>query len=166
MGNAITNIKVTDKPILMSNIRTSAFLETICLGGADIATENYQKELMIWIAQHDWRIRGLGCEGFDICEIIWDKQIFDKQKKFILRVIDSTINKVNWNLLSYIPKEEWLFGKLSDFRIMVNNFNREHIELDKEEKLFDFDDKVQLYEKCEKHKIYKHYEGCIICNNE
>ena len=166
MVNVITSIKVNNQTILMSNLNTSHFLKTICLGGADIAIENYQKDLMIWFAQHDWNIRGLGCEGFDVCEIIWDKQRFNEQKKFILKVIDSTIDKTNWDLLHYTPPEEWLFGKLSDFRIMINNFNEEHIEPDEEEELFAFDDKVRLYEKCDKHKVYKHWYGCIICDDQ
>jgi hypothetical protein len=166
MANIFTNEKVNDKTILMSNGSTSVFLETLCLAGADIAIENYQKDLMIWFAQHDWTIRGMGAEGFDICDIIWDKQLFEQQKRFINQVIDLTQNKTNWNLLPYTPDEERLLMNLSEFREMINDFNIGHIDLEQEEKLIDFDDKVQLYEQCSKHRAFKHWHGCIICNND
>ncbi len=73
MGNIITNSKFNNKIIQMSNGLTSVFIETICLAGSDIAIENYQKDLMIWFAQRDWILLGMGLEGFDISEIIWHK---------------------------------------------------------------------------------------------
>jgi len=41
MGNIITNEKINDRAILMSNGLTSVFIETICLAGSDIASEKY-----------------------------------------------------------------------------------------------------------------------------
>lgn len=167
MANIFTNKKVNDEVIQMSNGLTSVFIETFCLGGADLATENFQRDLMIWFGQRDWAIMGMGVEGFDISEIIWNNEEFDNQKKFILDVIDSVSKKKNWEKLSYNPNEDFLFGRLDVFRRMIHSFKIEMIEQDDwEYGIFDFDGEIDKYDKCEKHNIYKHWNGCVICNNE
>lgn len=164
MGNIITNSKFNNKIIQMSNGLTSVFIETICLAGSDIAIENYQKDLMIWFSQRDWILLGMGLEGFDISEIIWHKNQFEQQKDFIIKVIDFAINKTNWDLLSYNP-HEMIFTVLKDFKQMIIDFNIDFIDEKSEINLFDFDGFVKKYDKCEKHKIYLHCQGCVICNS-
>jgi len=88
MGTEITNTAVDDETIAMSNGLTSVFLDTLCLAGCDIAFKPYQKDLMLWFAQRDWTLTGMGFEGFDISQIIWDAAIFEEQKKFILETVD------------------------------------------------------------------------------
>ena len=164
MGNIITNEKINDRAILMSNGLTSVLIDTICLAGSDIALEKYQQDIMIWFSQRDWMILGMGFEGFDIGEIIWDKENFYAQQKFILKVIDLATEKTNWDLLNYNPGE-MIFATLTDFRQMIHDFKIEHIETENEISIFDFDGIINRYDKCGKHRIYKHYAGCVICNN-
>lgn len=64
MATIISNLTDSDKIIQMSNITTSAFLENICISGCEIAHQNYKKDLMIWFAQRDWNLIGIGMEGF------------------------------------------------------------------------------------------------------
>lgn len=150
----------------MSNGLTSVFIETMCLAGSEIAQENYQKDLMIWFGQHDWVIMGMGTEGFDISEIIWDGEKFDEQRQFMLDVIHRAQEKTNWNLLGYEPNEKMTISTLSDFKDMVSSFTINHVEENETEDIFEFDGEINKYDKCSKHNIYKHYQGCVICNNE
>lgn len=165
MGNRITNKHGNGRDFHVSNGLTSVFIETLCLAGADIANENYQKDIMIWLAQRDWIILGAGFEGFDIAEINWSKELFEQQKEFILKVIDLALKKKNWELLDYTP-HEMVFTTLSEFRDMVLSFQKENIALDEQIGVFDFDGDIDRYEKCIKHKVYKHFQGCVVCNNE
>jgi hypothetical protein len=48
MANSITNTQLTQKYIQMSNGLTSVFFETFCLAGASMATQKYEKDLLIW----------------------------------------------------------------------------------------------------------------------
>lgn len=167
MANIFTNKKVDNEIIQMSNGLTSVFIETFCLAGRDLATEDYQKDLMIWFAQWDWTIMGMGLEGFDISEIIWNKEMFDNQTKFILAVIDSVIKKKNWQHLSYKPNEDFLFRKLGIFKEMILSYKKEMIEPgDWEYGIYDFEGDFEKYGRCEKHHIYLHWNGCVICNSE
>jgi hypothetical protein len=152
----------------MSNGMTSVFIETCCLAGAEIAEEDYQKDLMIWFGQRDWVILGMGVEGFDIAEINWNNVDFDNQKKFILRVLESVSEKLNWGYLSYEPNTTFLFEKLDEFKAMIIAFTKEHVKDDDSERVgvFEFEGAIEKYDRCDKHKIYKHWQGCVICNNE
>ncbi|HEY1166994.1 MAG TPA: hypothetical protein VGE90_17585, partial [Chitinophaga sp.] len=130
----------------MSNGLSSVFIETICLAGSDIAVEEYQQDIMIWFSQRDWMILGMGFEGFDIVEIIWDKENFHAQQKFILKVIDLAIEKTNWDLLNYTPGE-MIFATLTDFKHMIHDFYIECIGTENAIPVFDFDGTINRYDK-------------------
>jgi len=164
MGNIITNQKVDDECLQMSNGVTTVFIHTFCLAGCDIADQSYKKDILIWFGQRDYRITGMGFEGFDISEIIWDKTYFEEQKTFILEVIDRVFEKTNWDLLNYSPREDWLFESMHQFKSMIQKFNAQNIDSDCQIKIYDFKNKVKKYEVCKRHKVYKHAEGCVICN--
>ena len=106
----------------MSNGLTSVFIETLCLAGAESTDEEFKKEIMIWFAQRD--LMGMGFEGFDISEIIWDNDIFDKQKSFIIETIEKVFEEKNWNLLDYTPNKEWLFDSLNKFKKMISEYEK------------------------------------------
>jgi len=165
MGTEITNTTVDDETILLSNGLTSVFLDTLCLAGCDIAFKPYQKDLMLWFAQRDWTLTGMGFEGFDISEIIWDTADFDAQKTFILEVIDRVFEETNWDLLGYDPNKDWLFDAMGKFKGMIQKYSADKIENGSQIQIYDFNNTVKKYEICEKHKVYKHSGGCIVCNN-
>lgn len=163
MANIISNDAVNESHYFsMSNGLTDVLIDVICLAGSDIAEEAFQKELMIWFAQRDWRIMGLGITGFDISDIIWDSEIFDKQKVFILEVIQKALIRKNWEVLEYEPKEEWIFPKLNQFTKMIDDFKKEHIKNEQQTQVIPFD---VIYTKCSKHQIFLHVGGCRLCDN-
>jgi len=165
MGTLITNEAVDDESVSMGNALTSVFFETLCLAGGGIAALPWQKDLMIWFAQRDWTLTGMGFEGFDISRIIWDAAVFEEQKSFIIEVADRALKETNWNLLGYKPDKNLLFGALRVFKNMIQKYGADKIDTGNQIEIYDFDKKIKKYEVCEKHKVYKHAEGCIICNN-
>jgi hypothetical protein len=165
MANIFTNEKVNEDYFGMSNGLTSVFIETICLAGIENAREDYEKDLLIWFGQRDWTLLGMGIEGFDISEIIWDAGNFDKQKAFVLATIEGVFQEKNWNLLSYTPNREWLFEKLLLFKKMIGDYTSTHIDKEAQFEIFEFGEGMKKYDTCEIHKVYKHIGGCVICNN-
>lgn len=165
MANCITNHKVNDAYFYLSNLSTSVFIETLCLAGVEMANKDFKKDILIWFAQRDWTLLGMGLEGFDIAEIIWDKLIFEEQKEFINAMIDGVINEKNWNLLCYLPDKEVLFNQINLLKEMISSYELKHIDKESQFILFEFEGNIKKYERCELHKIYKHIEGCVICNN-
>lgn len=165
MANLITNNHVNESEIQLSNGLTSVYIDTLCLAGSDIATQPYEKNLLIWFAQKDGTIVGYGFEGFDIVAIIWSPEMFDKQKNFLLLLIDAALAKRNWRRLQYVPRDDMIFECLSQFREMVRAFEKKHIVLTEQDSLWEFDAGIQMYERCKKHDVYMHAYGCVVCNN-
>ncbi|MEO1518167.1 MAG: hypothetical protein AAFV95_24310 [Bacteroidota bacterium] len=163
MANIISNDQVRELDFLrMSNGLTSVFIDTICLAGRDLAAEDFQKDLMIWFAQRDARLMGQGITGFDLVEIAWERSIFPQQKEFLLDVLQLALAKKNWEYLGYHPREEWVLENLAGFKRMLGEFEGQHIEESSQDSLIPFAGK---YQKCQKHGIYLHVAGCVICNN-
>lgn len=163
MSNVISNVWAPRPEFLtMSNDLTSVFINTICLAGADIAEMDFQKDLLIWFAQRDQEVTGLGCVGFDVSQIIWRKDIFQQQKKFIINTLDRAASKTNWHLLDYQPNEDRLIDQLISFRKMIESMDETQIESTDQIDLTPFD---QHYEKCQRHQVFLHALGCVICNN-
>lgn len=59
------------EPIGMSNGLTSVFIEVLAISGSILAKTNREKEMIIWLAQRDQSVVGIGTVGFDIDEMPW-----------------------------------------------------------------------------------------------
>ncbi|MEY3443673.1 MAG: hypothetical protein RLZZ519_1954 [Bacteroidota bacterium] len=163
MGNSVSNEQVRPGEFLnMSNGLTAVFIDTLCLAGATIATEDYQKDLMVWLGQRDWTMFGLGCISFDLAEIIWEPAIFDQQKAFLIQVAELAINKSHWHLLDYSPHEEWALQSLARFRTMLTEFEVKHIHPEQKLPLLS---EPGNYPRCPEHGVYLTVGGCVVCNN-
>jgi hypothetical protein len=163
MGSIITNKKFDpNKSLCMSNGLTAVFIQVICLAGSDTANNNHEKDLMIWFAKRDPFLVGMGFEGFDLQQIIWEKGAFQAQKEFLLKVIESAKQKTNWEKLDYSPKEDWVLDALSDFIGIMLPFEAKDIDESMQFEIINFKAK---YKKCTVHGIYLHAGGCVICNN-
>jgi len=67
MGNTISlPVKFNDvvEPISMSNGLTSVFIEVLVISGSILANTDREKELIIWLAQRDQSVVGIGTVGF------------------------------------------------------------------------------------------------------
>ncbi|ACX64805.1 hypothetical protein [Paenibacillus sp. Y412MC10] len=175
MGNTIDlNNKNRDniKPLSMSNTLTAVFLEVLVLSGSMTANTNREKELIIWLAQRDQEVVGIGTVGFDIDELPWTIESFIAEKQFLLKALDNAISELGWSKLSYEPNKEMIISCLDHFKKMIIAF--EVNDVDERQYLDWIEDNEQDetptiprgYPKCEKHNILLSCHGCLICNNE
>jgi hypothetical protein len=63
---------------------------------------------MVFLAEKNQHICGLGTVDFDIVEMPWDKASFDDDKAFMLRIIEGAKQKIGWETLHYQPNEEFV----------------------------------------------------------
>jgi len=149
MSNTISNNRFNKNNYLrLSNGATDVLIDVLVLSGSSLAQTRWQKELIIFLSLNDQEIKGQGCVGFDISDLGWEKDHFENQKKFLLKVIDSALKKKNWGKLNYKPTEEYI-SYLRRFREM--KWNKEF-------------NKIEL-KKCVKHNVYMHPFGCKICHS-
>ena len=57
--------------IKMSNGLTDVFIEVIGISGSFLASEDFEKTMIIWILEKDQDSLGRGTIGFDVCEMLW-----------------------------------------------------------------------------------------------
>lgn len=153
----------------MSNGLTSVFISILGLSGSIIATEDYQKDLIVFLLEKDQSKIGIGTVGFDISEMPWKFKEFNHQKSFMLKVIDRVKSKIDWHLLDYTPNDI-VIDSLNKFENMIQNLSIEDINLEKINTwLFDTLNERKSwnikYPKCEKHGVFKTFCGCHICND-
>lgn len=174
MGNTISmpnGQRHLVESISMSNGLTSAFLELLVISGSIIAQSNRERELIIWLAQRDQAIVGIGTVGFDIYEMPWTFENFEEERNFISQTIISAINGVGWEHLNYESQQDWILERLEHFHQMINHFDKQYVnEIHYKEwlEIDEDDDNLTIpegYPKCNKHLVYLSCHGCILCNN-
>lgn len=114
--------------LAMSNAGMAVFLSVIVLSGSRLAIEKKEKELVQWFSERDDTVRGRGCNGFDMSEIPWEKDTFEKEREFLLRVANGAKVRLGWEVLNYQPKEEFVFGYLEKFTTLLHTFKKEYID--------------------------------------
>ena len=153
--------------IKMSNGLTDVFIEVIGISGSFLASEDFEKTMIIWILEKDQDSLGRGTIGFDLCEMLWDEEYFSKQKEFMLKVIKASKNKLGWNILGYEPNEELIMPTLSKFEHIIKTFKKEDIVneniVEWVKDVYEYYPNYPAYDKCSKHNIFKTIFGCYIC---
>ncbi|OKP89378.1 hypothetical protein A3842_04225 [Paenibacillus sp. P3E] len=174
MGNTISMPRKFEhlvEPLGMSNGLTSVFMEVLAISGSILAKTNREKELIIWLAQRDQSVVGIGTVGFEIEEMPWTIDSFEREKDFILHTISGAIDGLGWERLSYEPRKDWVIECLEHFHLMINAFDKESINMNSYlewSEIEEDDDRPTIprgYPKCEKHDIYLSCHFCILCNN-
>ncbi|AJS58989.1 hypothetical protein [Paenibacillus sp. IHBB 10380] len=174
MGNQISMPNDSDhlvEALHMSNGLTSVFIEVLAMSGSILANTNREKEIIIWLAQRDQSVVGIGTVGFQIDDMPWTLDTFDRERKFMMRTISGAMDGLGWERLSYEPHKERIIECLNQFRLMINAFDKESIDLNiylEWSEIEEDDDRSTIpigYPKCEKHDIYLSCHGCILCNN-
>ncbi|MGP3786912.1 MULTISPECIES: hypothetical protein [unclassified Paenibacillus] len=174
MGNTIVLKRNREniQPLSMTNTLTAVFLEVIVISGSMTAKTNREKELIIWLAQRDQEVVGIGTVGFDIDELPWATENFIEEKEFLIEALDNAICGQVWSKLSYEPNKEMVITCLEHFKKMIIAF--EVNDVDEQQYLEWIEDNDQDetptipvgYPKCDKHNILLSCHGCLICNNE
>ena len=153
----------------MSNGATSVFINVLCLSGGRLAETESQKRIMVFLAEKNQYICGIGTVDFDIDEMPWDKTSFDEDKAFMLRVIYGAKQKLGWETLSYEPDEVYLFKCLNTFQKLIERMTIDDIiELSLTEWLADSNENDPVkcgFPKCKIHNTYISVHGCQVCTD-
>jgi hypothetical protein len=171
MANDVSFEKSNLPNLQMSNGGTTVFLSVLLLAGSDLASNNWEKTLMVWFTEKDQSVLGSGIVGFDLAQIKWDAASFLEQQTFLIEVIDLALERHRWKVLGYEPgpnpNQPWVLDALHQFKVLVTAFKAEYIEA----RDWNFYVTDILFEKCPKHQIYLHaldsdpLECCLICND-
>ncbi|MDE5597924.1 MAG: hypothetical protein K2J04_08830 [Lachnospiraceae bacterium] len=171
MSNIISfdgKVASDDDSLVMSNGGTDVFINILALSGAVIARTESEKRLMVYLSEKD-QIVGRGCVGFDIVEMPWDKETFEEDKKFIIKVVNGARNRIDWEQLDYSPNEEIVLRYLDTFENLINRMTVNDI---REDSLNDWLSESEAdapvycdFPRCEKHNTFLTCFGCQICNS-
>ena len=153
----------------MSNGGTSMFINVLCLSGGRIAETESQKRFMVFLAEKNQNVCGIGTVGFDIVDMPWDKDSFDEDKAFMLRVIEGARHKLGWETLGYEPNEEFVAEYLDTFQKLIQRMSAEDIiEESLTEWLSEADENDPIrcgFPKCKIHDAYISIHGCQVCTD-
>lgn len=171
MSNIISfhgKVALDDDSLLMSNGGTDVFINILALSGAVIAQTESEKRLMVYLSEKD-QIVGRGCVGFAIIEMPWDKETFEADKSFMIKVINGARNKIGWEKLDYSPNEEFVSHYLDTFENLIKRMTADDIREGSLENWFasaEAGDPVYCnFPRCKKHNIFLTRFGCQICNH-
>lgn len=161
MGNFVTSKKVPPGTASfgMSNGLADVFFDVLAIASSDRATTTWEKSFAYWVVRNDQTRAGRGCVGFDISEMGWTREDFDVQKRFVLSVIDAARGRSGWERLSFTPHDA-IFDTLGEFRRMVDELP---VTAAGAPPCWEWELPGGM---CEKHRVYLHEVGCIICNDD
>lgn len=164
VANQITNNRVPGSiPLRMSNGLTAVFFDVLVLAGSDLARTPWEKKLVYWLVQHDPARSGLGVLGFDVAAMGWTRDNFEREKRFVLSIIDAAHRRHGWDRLPFSPRERDLFDALERLRGFVEEFSPDALD-----QLPDgtwIPDELPDERLCKAHRVYLHETGCIVCND-
>ena len=162
-----------EKDFSMSNGLTDVFIDYLLISGSKIANSISEKRIVVFFAEKQQSIVGIGNVGFDITEIPWEKGTFEGDKQFILKTIEYAKELINTdyviNIFSYETSSESLIKIFNEFINLIEQMSVEYID---ENNLYewiassDSSDPINIgFPKCEKHEIMLSLYGCKICND-
>ena len=172
MGNiySINGSQPPDEWLSMSNGTTSAFIDLMALAAGVLAGNDGERLLAVCIAEEDQSVRGIGTVGFELSELPWDKDRFEKQRSFMLRVTEAAASGLGSECLGYVPDLGFLKPCFDKFALMLEKMTADDIDPDAAEErraeAEDSDPERCGFPRCEKHGVYLTCFGCVICNGE
>lgn len=174
MSNEICHPRYGKHGILQwRNGRTFVVFSVLIINGSRLAKTRREAEFVLWLAQREQDVFGLGCVGFDLGDLPWSLDNFEGEKKFLLKVIESAKEELSCGVVEFGTHPEVLRGNLEDLRMLILNFTDEDRRTAYllEEELKDIGGRglpvempAQL-EKCQIHRVLLTQYGCYVCNN-
>lgn len=171
MGNTIALDPYTPAQdcIHMSNGLTDVFFNVLVLSGSSLARSVSEKQLVVWLAEHDQSRVGLGSVGFDLLEMPWTPENFERDKAFLLQTVSAARNRLNWEKLDYHPNEETLFPCLDGFARLVSEMDASRIQPENLRAWLAQSSAADPIKRgfplCPRHQTLLSIFGCHICNN-
>ena len=80
-----------------------------------------------------------------------------------MRAIDAALAKTGWKRLCYAPREATVNECLLQLKTLITAFAAEHI--DSSGSTDEFPAKPELFQLCNRHGVYQHKYGCVVCND-
>ncbi|MDE7361653.1 MAG: hypothetical protein K2N38_06950 [Oscillospiraceae bacterium] len=162
-------ISLNSDGICMSNGLTAVFIDVLALVGSRLAQTEDEKRLIVWLAEKDQSVVGIGTVGFDIREMPWNTERFEENKRFMLKVIEAAETGTDWNRLGYQPNEEMIFPALKKFSELISQMTADDVDKNAAKEWLgaaESDDPVLCgFPKCERHGALLSCFGCHACNN-
>lgn len=170
MGNIISrNDKIPKSAsISMSNGLTSVFISVLGLSGSRLAQRDDEKRLIVWLLEKDQSAVGIGTVGFHISEMPWNEADFEKNRRFLLSVIDGVKDKLGWDTLDYQPSESLLLPCIEQFELFIKQITLAEVDgkaIQEWLAATESDTILDKFPKCPKHKVFLTCFGCHVCND-
>ena len=153
----------------MPNGGAAVLVNILCLSGGRLAETESQKRMMVYIAEQNQFMYGLGNVNLDIDRLPWDRAHFAEDKSFMLSVIEGARQKLGWETLDYTPNEEFALSYLDEYQILMERMTEADI---KDESLTEWlgwhkpDQPPKCgFPKCSKHDAYIAIDGCQVCTD-
>lgn len=154
----------------MSNGTTDTFLDLLVLAGSSLAKTNAEKEMVVWLSEHDQKYIGDGLVGFDIVEMPWQTAEFDRQKQFLIKTTYVAESGDFKEMLSYQPDMEYIKSYFRTFLDIVAKMSEDMVEDENRIEWMeaaDNDDPVKNgFLRCEHHGILLSTFGCRLCGKK
>jgi len=171
MGNVVTLNRntPTSESLNMSNGLTAVFIDAFGLSGSRLATNDIEKRLIVWVLEKNQSAVGIGTVGFEICDMPWELDCFEENRKFIVSVLAGIKSRLGWEVLDYTINEELLFPCIKQFENLLLQMTTKDINLTDIkrwlEELSDNDFLLNGFSKCPKHEVLLSIYGCHVCAN-
>ncbi len=176
MGNIISFdgiVSIDDDSLSMSNGLTDVLIDYLLISGSELAESESEKRMIVFLAEKQQTIIGMGNVDFDILEMPWQTNTFSADKAFLLKVISYarllSLQKGIEDKLGYKPNQEHIEYALNGFetlinRITVNDINENN--LNEWISGAEIDDPIYCgFPKCRKHNVILSHFGCKLCND-
>ena len=153
----------------MSNGGAAVLVNILCLSGGRLAETESQKRMMVYIAEQNQYMYGLGNVDLDIDRLPWDRAHFAEDKAFMLRVIEGARQKLGWETLDYTPNVEFALSYLDEYQILMERMTEADIKDESLTEWLDWHKPDQPpkcgFPKCSKHDAYIALDGCQVCTD-
>ena len=176
MGNIISfdgTVSVDDDSLSMTNGLTDVFIDYLLISGSQLAKSTSEKRMIVFLAEKQQTIVGMGTVGFDITEMPWETASFEADKSFMLETIDNArlllFQQSVWNKLGYEINQKLIEHALSRFDALIKRMTINDIDENNLKDWYlaaDKDDPVNCgFPKCSKHGVLLSFCGCKLCNS-
>ncbi len=135
------------------------FCSVLALAGSALAGTEQEGDLAFFFCSRDLKVLGRGMAGFDMGELPWGDDL-EKDRRFLQYTCTAAHKGLGWERLGYHPDKTWLLPAVDFLERLIGLFEAAHID--------EPDPTIQgmrpaTLDRCPKHGVFMHSEGCLIC---
>ena len=160
----------TKEMVNFANWLTKPLYCGILIEGSLLAQSNWEKRLMVYLAEKNQKLVGLGVVGINLTELEWKKSTFTEQKDFLKEIVNSSMKNKSYNKYHFRLDDKLAKQKLSEILNLIEKLKLEDISDSKFRYFFEPPNVIDKI--CSKHKTYLNYfdvptvDKCLICSIE